>query len=138
MDVLSIPSSKGIMLFEVFESAEEQQEFSQSSLDDVKFDFEDNKVEGTDLYDQILPNLKLIQAPEDFDATDIHLPKRRRRMNYTGLKAYSMVRYYSIIENIIALELSISKYSFSPENVIDLDNRIQNGVAFFETQEEYC
>ena len=51
MDVLSIPSSKGIMLFEVFESLEEQQEFSQSSLDDVKYDFDNNKVEGTELYD---------------------------------------------------------------------------------------
>ena len=49
-----------------------------------------------------------------------------------------MLRYYRILENIIALELSISKYSFSPESVIDLDNRIQNGVAFFETQEAYC
>lgn len=73
------------MLFEVFESLEEQQEFSQSSLDDVKYDFDNNKVEGTELYDQILPNLKLIQAPEDVDASDIHLPKRRKRLNYTGL-----------------------------------------------------
>ena len=126
------------MLFEVFESLEEQQEFSQSSLDDVKFDFDNNKVEGTELYDQILPNLKLIQAPEDVDPTDIHLPKRRKRLNYTSLQAFSILRYYRILENIIALELSISKYSFTPENVIDLDNRIQNGVAFFETQEAYC
>lgn len=49
-----------------------------------------------------------------------------------------MLRYYRILENIIALELSISKYSFSPESVIELDNSIQNGVAYFETLESYC
>ena len=92
--------------------------------------------DGSNLY-VLNENLSVMFNPET--KKWVSLPQmRRKRMNYAGLKAYSMVRYYSIIENIIALELSISKYSFSPENVIDLDNRIQNGVAFFETQEEYC
>lgn len=43
-------------------------------------------------------------------------------------------KYFHHIENIITLELSISKFQFSTKDVIEMDNCMANGMPFYQTQ----
>ena len=45
-----------------------------------------------------------------------------------------MLRYYQHLENIVQLELSVSKFTFSSELVAEMDNCMQSGLAFFKSR----
>ena len=42
-------------------------------------------------------------------------------------------KYFHHIENIISLELSVSKFIFAAADVIEMDSCIQSGMPFFQT-----
>ena len=42
-----------------------------------------------------------------------------------------MFQYYNTIEQIITLELSIAKYSFSSPRMIEMENSINNGLPYY-------
>jgi len=135
LDVLSIPSTHNLMQFDIFSSSEEKSLFLKSSLNDVQIDWDNPHVEGTQLYDQILPNFKDIQPAEEITKNDQHLPPRRASIDFNKIQATQIFQYFCHIENIIALELSISKFSFHSASVIEMDHCIQNGMPFFQNSE---
>ena len=135
LDILSIPSTHNLMQFDIFSSSEEKSLFLKSSLNDVQVDWSNPEVEGTGLYDRILPNFKDIQPPEEHTKNDQHLPPRRHAIDFNKIQATQIFQYFCHIENIIALELSISKFSFHSASVIEMDNCIQNGMPFFQNSE---
>lgn len=121
VDIFSLPSTRKIVQMNVFESQEERQKFFKSSLEEVNFDFNDNQVEGKLLLKKILPSANMI---DDASArTDLN--------DFQKLKYVQMLRYYQHVENIIQLELSVSKFTFSSELVAEMDNSMQMGLAFF-------
>ena len=92
VDLFSIPSTRCIMQMNVFESGEERQKFARSSLDDVRFDFENPDVEGPLLLQQILPSLSSLEASSD---------GKRTINDYTETKYAQILRYYQHLENIV-------------------------------------
>lgn len=58
------------MQVEVFKSPEEQAQYLRSSLDKVRFDVKRPTVEGTELYDGILPNIATVTPVEDASVND--------------------------------------------------------------------
>ena len=135
IDALSIPSTHNLMQFDIFVSSEEKSLFLKSSLSDVQINLDNPEVEGTELYDQILPSFKDIEPVQELNKNDQHLPARRAFIDFNKIQATEIFRYFCHIENIIALELSISKFSFNPSSVIEMDNCIQNGMPFFQNSE---
>ena len=75
---------------------------------------DNNEVEGTELYDQILPNFKEVEDEQEINKNDQYLAPRRAIIDFNNVEAVQIFKYFCHIENIIALELSISKFSFSP------------------------
>lgn len=82
LDTTSIPSTATLMQLEPFGSAEEQAKFLRSSLDKVKFDEKRPAVEGTELYDAILPTITCVTPVEDSSVNDQHLAPRRKLLDY--------------------------------------------------------
>ena len=60
VDIFSIPSSSSVMKLEIFSSNEEKEKTIHSHLEKVKINFDNIQVEGTELFDQVLPNLRNI------------------------------------------------------------------------------
>lgn len=92
VDLFSIPSTRCIMQMNVFESGEERQKFARSSLDEVRFDFENPNVEGPLLLQQILPSLSSLEASSD---------GKRTINDFTKMKYVQILRYYQHLENIV-------------------------------------
>jgi hypothetical protein len=121
LDKHSIPSTATLMQVEVFSSPEEQSRFLRSSLDKVRFDVKRPEVEGTELYDAILPNITSVSPMEDASVNDQHLAPRRKLLDYSQLSLTEIYKYFHHIENIISLELSVSKFIFTAADVIEMD-----------------
>ena len=73
---------------------------------------------------KLLPNAKMIDSAE----------ARAKLNDFSKLKYVQMLRYYQHVENIIQLELSVSKFTFSSELVAAMDNSMQSGLAFFQSR----
>lgn len=82
LDRTSIPSTATLMQLEPFGSAEEQAKFLRSSLDKVRFDEKRPAVEGTELYDAILPTITCMTPIEDSSVNDQHIAPRRKLLDY--------------------------------------------------------
>ena len=55
--------------------------------------------------------------------------------DFNEIEAVQMFKYYCHLENIIAIELSIAKFNFDPETIVDMDNCVLNGLPFFHNTE---
>ena len=135
IDVLSIPSTQSLLQLDIFESAEEKALFLKSKLIGVTINLENPEVEGTELFDEILPNFKEVEPVQENNKNDQHLRPRRPLIDYNKIEGTQIFKYLCHIENIVALELSISKFSFNSTTVIEMDNCIQNGMPFFQNSE---
>lgn len=111
LDIFSIPSSCNLMAMDVLSPQESSKMKLGCGFEDLKFDLTNPDVEGAFLYDQVLPNLKIILP--DHHQNDKHLAPRRKALNFNDLLAAQMFRYYHFVESITTLELSVAKYAFS-------------------------
>jgi hypothetical protein len=80
-----------------------------------------------------LPSLLEIRPGEDAEPNEQHLGPHREFIDYSKMHLAEIYRYFNHIENIISLELSISKFTFSTKDVIDLDNCMASGMPFYQT-----
>ena len=81
-------------------------------------------MEGTELYDGILPNIASVTPLEDTSVNDQHLAPRKKPLDYNQMQLTEIYKYFHHIENIISLELSVSKFIFSAADVIEMDSCI--------------
>ena len=78
-----------------------------------------------------MPNLKEIATDEERHDNDKHLGLRKEYIDFSKLQIAQIYKYFHHIENIITLELSISKFQFSTKDVIEMDNCMANGMPFY-------
>lgn len=133
-DILCIPCSANIVHLELFKNQAEQNKYIKSTVEKVPFEILSEDVEETRLLQQMLPNISEITPREDICPNDKHLGPRKPYTDFSTMHLAQIYRYFHHIENIITLELSISKFQFNSNDVIEMDNCIQNGMPFYQTQ----